>query len=134
MEPHPPANRTPVSGARSLGRGPATSRTRVAERLRARHESILVLRYADDGTLGTAPGDTGIDLVDLGSSYAVRAAVFPAAEGAVFVAGAHDHRLFVAKVRDRGAQLDTESFERALKDRGAADREDRGTPCVMSAR
>jgi uncharacterized delta-60 repeat protein len=75
-----------------------------------RHESIALLRYREDGSLGAAPGDDGVDLVDLGGNFDVNAVAFPAAEGAFFVAGDHDQRMFIARVRDRGAQLDAASF------------------------
>lgn len=52
-------------------------------------------------------GDAGIERIDLGGRESVAAALFPPAEDAVLVAGARDGRLLVAKVRARGAALDT---------------------------
>ena len=75
-----------------------------------RSDDILLLRYRDDGTLDSAPGDTGLDLLDLGGEEHVHAAAFPAGEGAVFVAGDRDGKLFVAKMLDRGGRLDAPRF------------------------
>ncbi|MFT3767759.1 MAG: hypothetical protein QM820_20075 [Minicystis sp.] len=79
---------------------------------RQRSNDLLVLRYKDDGTLGRAPGDTGIDLIDLGGSEEVGAAAFRAGEPSVFVAGERDGELFVAKVQvlARESHLDTQGF------------------------
>jgi uncharacterized delta-60 repeat protein len=73
-------------------------------------DDILLLRYRDDGTLDAAPGDTGVDLVDLGGQERVTAVAFPTGERAFYVAGNRDGRAFAAKVLDRGAQLDVQSF------------------------
>ncbi|APR76075.1 Hemolysin-type calcium-binding region [Minicystis rosea] len=78
-----------------------------AEPGQKRHEGIALLRYREDGTRGVEPGDSGIDVVDLEGDYSVRAAAFLAEEEAVLVAGHHENRLFVAKVRERGTDLDT---------------------------
>jgi uncharacterized delta-60 repeat protein len=76
-----------------------------------RRESLVLLRYRDDGTLFAAP-----DVIDLGAELHVGAVAFPPAEDDVFAAGQRDGRLVVTKLHGRA--LDP-SF--AAPDLGALD-------------
>jgi uncharacterized delta-60 repeat protein len=84
--------------------------TRPRQPGRRASDELLLLRYRDEGTLDGGPGDTGIELVDLGGEQHVHAAAFTADGGAVFLAGERDHQLFVAKMVSRGSRLDAHGF------------------------